>query len=98
MPKKKKLSYIKKGIIIGGIFGVILTLLYNFAYTPILNIFTFIPTFIGGTLFALQHFIFKGNLFGDPKSSILYFISFIIIIFYILIGILIAYLIQKRRK
>ena len=99
MPRKKKgLSPIKKGAIIGGIFGIILTLLYNFAYIPILSFFTFIPSFIGGVLFAIQHFIFKGGLFGDPKSSILYFISLIIIIFYILVGMLIAYIIKKRKR
>ncbi len=98
MPKKRKLSYIKKGAIIGGIFGIIITLLYNFAFTPILNIFTYIPSFIGGILFVIQHFIFKGKLLGDPRTSILYFISLIMIIFYILVGMLIAYIIQKVKK
>lgn len=98
MLKKRKLSYIKKGAIIGGIFGVILViLLFSFENLSILNLFTFIPSFIAMVLFAIQHFVFKGNLFGDPRSSILYFISFVIIIFYILVGMLIAYIIKKRR-
>lgn len=99
MPRKKKeLSYTKKLAILGGIFGIILTLFYNLAYMPILNIFTFIPTFIGGILFTIQYFIFGTKLFENPQNSILYFISFAIIFFYILIGILIARIIQKRKK
>ena len=94
---RKKLTPIKKGAILGGIFGIILViLLFSFVNSYILNIFTFIPSFIALILFAMQHFILKGNLFGNPENSILYFVSFIIIIFYILIGMLIAYLIKRR--
>jgi len=98
--KEKEISYIKKGAIAGGIFGIILVILLNLLYSsgktfPILNIFTFIPSFIAMILFTIQHFIFQGKLFGNPRSSILYFISFVIIIFYVLIGTTIAYLIKK---
>lgn len=95
--RKKEISYIKKGALFGGIFGIILTLIYNFSYTPILNIFTYIPSLIGGILFTIQYFIFGDKLFGSPTDSILYFISFVIIIFYILVGMLIALIIRKYK-
>jgi len=82
-----------KGAFFGGVFGIFIIFLTAYWNPSFVTVFTFLPSLLAMIVLGISHFIFKISIL----HLIIPFVYFFTFLFYVFVGLGIAYFIPQKK-